>query len=91
MMAEVSTPNPREHDTRGPGSLHVCLAIAGGIALFGLIALVVASSKYGNPLNPLGAGCADAAWPDVASAITLLTLIPAGVFALAALTRIPLI
>ena len=85
-MNEMQVLGSRKRASKSAAPLFLGLSIAGGIGFAGLIALVVASFEYTRFW-----GCPDDAWPDVASAIAVFTLIPAGIFVLLALRQIPLI
>lgn len=90
-MNEVQPPASVERPYRSAEALYLRLIIAGAIGFAGLVAQGVAALLY-DPIDLMGAeGCPDDAWPTVASAISLLTVIPVGIFVLAALTRIPLV
>lgn len=89
-MTEIHAPLLRGRPHKSASRLYVSLTIAGAISLAGLVAQVVAAMAY-NPINILSHSCPDDAWRGVATAITLFTLTPAGIFLLVALTQSPLI
>ena len=89
-MHEIQASPSLKRRHRSAAPLYSSLAIAGGIAFAGLVAQVVAAFEY-DPIDIFGNSCPDDAWPGVASAITLVTLIPAGMFVLRALVQTPLI